>query len=301
MAQYIYTTSSFSSSFGQIELCELTQEITGSSLISKELQYINRVGDTIYIYIEPSLSPAEESSLNDIIFYHSATASFCIPQEELLTDGSRPLSGNLNINGFNIVNVNLIDDIDIDSHSLRHLSGGFDEIDGDKLDIDFVPSSYSPVTGSGLYSDNIENLSAHLEGIDVKFNQIDSNVSFFGHNFSQSRSNTVFSTTDTNYQQVFTIPINILNNGTYRVGWNYMWNYDSSNNVNIRIQIDDTNTIHFHSEIPASTKLQSLPNSGFYYIEFVSGSHYIDLDVLSTKSGKVVTILSSSFEIWRVG
>jgi len=137
MAQYIYTTSSFSSSFGQIELCELTQEITGSSLISKELQYINRVGDTIYIYIEPSLSPAEESSLNDIIFYHSATASFCIPQEELLTDGSRPLSGNLNINGFNIVNVNLIDDIDIDSHSLRHLSGGFDEIDGDKLDIDF--------------------------------------------------------------------------------------------------------------------------------------------------------------------
>ncbi|MDP2685569.1 MAG: hypothetical protein Q8P20_11165 [bacterium] len=301
MAQYTYTTSSFSSSFGQIELCELTQEITGSSLITKELQYINRTGDTIYIYIEPTLSPTEESSLNDIIFYHSATASFCIPQEEFLTDGSRPLSGNLNINGYNIVNVNLIDNVDIDNHSSRHLSGGFDQIDGDKLDIDFIPSSYFPTTGSGLYSDSVENLSAHLEGIDVKFNQIDSNTIIWGQNFSQSRSNIIFSTTNINYQQAFTIPINILNNGTYRIGWNYIWKYDTSDNINIRIQIDDIDIIHFHSETPASTKLQSLPDSGFYYVEFISGSHYIDLDVLSTKSGKVATILSSSFEFWRVG
>lgn len=51
------------------------------------------------------------------------------------------------------------------SHASDHLTGGSDEIDGDKLDIDFTPSNYTPAT-TPSEADNVDNLTAHLYGID---------------------------------------------------------------------------------------------------------------------------------------
>lgn len=50
-------------------------------------------------------------------------------------------------------------------HADRHLTGGADEIDGDKLDIDWNPSNYTPAT-TPAQADNVDNLAAHLYGID---------------------------------------------------------------------------------------------------------------------------------------
>ena len=50
-------------------------------------------------------------------------------------------------------------------HDANHITGGSDEIDGDKLDIDMTPTNYSPDTSPGEV-DNADNLSAHLKGID---------------------------------------------------------------------------------------------------------------------------------------
>ena len=52
------------------------------------------------------------------------------------------------------------------SHAASHITSGSDEIDGDKLDIDWTPSNYTPST-SPSEADSVDNLTAHLAGIDT--------------------------------------------------------------------------------------------------------------------------------------
>lgn len=52
------------------------------------------------------------------------------------------------------------------AHASSHIHAGSDEIDGDKLDIDFTPDYYTPATVAGV-ADNVDDLSAHLQGIDT--------------------------------------------------------------------------------------------------------------------------------------
>ena len=52
------------------------------------------------------------------------------------------------------------------AHASTHVTGGSDEVDGDKLDIDWTPSNYTPTT-SPSEADNVDNLTAHLAGIDA--------------------------------------------------------------------------------------------------------------------------------------
>jgi hypothetical protein len=51
------------------------------------------------------------------------------------------------------------------NHKLRHISGGDDQIDGDVLDITYVPSNYTRTTVPGEVTSVVE-LTAHLAGID---------------------------------------------------------------------------------------------------------------------------------------
>lgn len=51
------------------------------------------------------------------------------------------------------------------AHATTHISGGDDEINGDQLDIDFVPPTYTPVNVVGLTT-STQHLTAHLKGID---------------------------------------------------------------------------------------------------------------------------------------
>lgn len=51
------------------------------------------------------------------------------------------------------------------SHAGTHIRGGSDEIDGDKIDIDFTPTNYNPDT-TPAETDNVDELAAHLKGID---------------------------------------------------------------------------------------------------------------------------------------
>lgn len=53
------------------------------------------------------------------------------------------------------------------THASNHVTGGSDEIDGDKVDIDWDPSNYTPTT-SPSEADSVDNLTAHLAGIDAK-------------------------------------------------------------------------------------------------------------------------------------
>ena len=56
------------------------------------------------------------------------------------------------------------------SHQDRHLSGGDDEIDGDRIDIDWSPTNYTPTT-SPTEVTSAAHLTAHLAGIDAALPQ----------------------------------------------------------------------------------------------------------------------------------
>jgi hypothetical protein len=56
-------------------------------------------------------------------------------------------------------------------HDSRHILGGADEIDGDKVDIDIIPSYYTPDNTDPL-APNVDHLGAHLKGIDNQLNTI---------------------------------------------------------------------------------------------------------------------------------
>ena len=54
-------------------------------------------------------------------------------------------------------------------HAESHIMDANDEIDGDKLDIDLIPSNYTPI--ESLESDDVSHLASHLAGIDAKFGE----------------------------------------------------------------------------------------------------------------------------------
>ena len=50
-------------------------------------------------------------------------------------------------------------------HASNHIKDGTDEVDGDKVDIDWNPSNSTPETVA--QADSVDHLSSHLKGIDV--------------------------------------------------------------------------------------------------------------------------------------
>jgi hypothetical protein len=50
-------------------------------------------------------------------------------------------------------------------HAPEHLTGQDDEMDGDKLDVDYTPTNYTP-DDSPAEADHLDNLTSHLKGID---------------------------------------------------------------------------------------------------------------------------------------
>jgi hypothetical protein len=84
----------------------------------------------------------------------------------LLVDGSRAMSGSLDMGANSITNVNLVDGVDVSDHNARHVSGGLDQIDGDVLDITYVPTNYTRDLSPPEVTALVE-LTAHLAGIDT--------------------------------------------------------------------------------------------------------------------------------------
>lgn len=124
----------------------------------------------------------------------------------LLVSGTRPMSGDLDMGGNSITNVNLVDGVDVSDHNVRHIAGGADEIDGDRLDIDYTPTNYTPDTTPPEVTLANE-LTAHLAGIDDALAGVASddtkagtvlNASFAGN---PKQASVVFTTAyaDTNY------------------------------------------------------------------------------------------------------
>lgn len=97
------------------------------------------------------------------------------------TDGVTS-TGNIQVGGDIIVD-GTVDGVDVANHDSRHERAGADEIDGDHLDIDFTPSNYTPSTTPAEAAD-VDDLAAHLSGIDTALGSVASNLYKIGYNSS---------------------------------------------------------------------------------------------------------------------
>jgi hypothetical protein len=86
-------------------------------------------------------------------------------------------------------------DLEEETHASEHEQGAADEIDGDNLDIDLTPSNYTPSVVPAE-ADNVDDLAAHLQGIDDALGASASNA-FTTINASSGSDPAADSATDT--------------------------------------------------------------------------------------------------------
>jgi hypothetical protein len=116
------------------------------------------------------------------------------------------------------------------SHASSHITGGGDEIDGDKLDVDWNPTNYTPAT-TPTEADSVDNLTAHLYGIDQALANLGGDISvgsFYdnaGQTITTTETTVNLTTTKLNVGAIFTLATNVVTIGEsgnylflYRVG-----------------------------------------------------------------------------------
>ena len=297
---YVFSvTGSFPS--GSVDATKLHFQISSSI---DAFEFLNILGDEVDTLFTASLNSSSLSILNTIIATHDGIpfSTYGTNFEDFLVlTGSRSMSGSLQMAGHSIISASNINGVDIENHELRHIYGGQDSIDGDKLGIDFVPVAYVPdslASGSG----DIHDLTAHLSGIDhVLSASLGSN---FGKNFINSENSASFTTTSNVFQQASLVNFICNTTGQYRIGWEYIWNHENAgDSIVIQILLDNSIELLFprQFERPANGgTIQRHENHGFKYLNLISGSHNIKLNVRSESNGKKSSIYFSEFEIWRV-
>ena len=132
---------------------------------------------------------------------------------------------------------------------------------------------------------------------------------FFGTAYQYAESDAVSITTSATFQQKLRLTTSSLAAGTYRIGWSYQWNHDStSNGFEGRVQIDDSTEVMFHQQEPQDSagtfgstgSDQQHQLSGFKHISLSSGVHTIDIDYRTNSAGNESSIWNTRIELWRV-
>lgn len=150
-------------------------------------------------------------------------------------------------------------------------------------------SNIETTGGSGLTILRLEPLSVSVSGLVA-----------FGTEFNYVSSSSVSSSNSIAYVQKIRLTTDNIPQGTYRIGFYYIWSLDSTNrNFSIRVQIDDSLVIH---EVTNSISQidQDSSHSGFVIIPLSSGVHTIDLDFKVANNNTVATISNTRIEMWRI-
>ena len=139
----------------------------------------------------------------------------------LLEDGTRPMSGNLDMGTNAITNVGNVDGVDVSTHGNRHTSGGADEIDGDNIDIDWNPGTYTPDDSIGEAA-TVDSLAAHLKGIDNDL------LLVWGNSYLSAASNTRTVTTSGTFQTKTSLVLPAGAGQVYRLFWSAVIDIDNT-------------------------------------------------------------------------
>lgn len=186
---------------------------------------------------------------------------------------------------------------DVDAHAPRHLSGGADEVDGDRVDIDFVPTNYTR-TLKAPYTTLLEELTSHLEGIDIGLDPGQVGSSLFVTSFEDD---TLSSTTSSTFQQKATVNFTA-DAGQYLLFYDAILSASSGNGrFNVQVQLDNTTVLGSLSSRSASGG-QEVTFAGHKAPQTLSaGSHDIDMDWRKTSGGGSISIKNARLVVLRVG
>lgn len=170
----------------------------------------------------------------------------------LPVSGVRAMTGGLNMGGNAITNVGNVDGVDVSAHKARHIQAGLDEIDGDKLDIDWNPTYYTPTTAP-TEVDNVAHLTAHLAGIDNKLGGPGTDLPCVVARDSVGNVNIPLAWTDLNFDvtdlenntaiidhdNTLRDRITVKETGLYLISWSF----ECDDEIQVRVRVNDTTVV----------------------------------------------------------
>lgn len=105
------------------------------------------------------------------------------------------------------------------NHAASHIRAGSDEVDGDKLDIDWNPSNYTPATTPSEV-DNVDHLTAHLYGIDQALASLDGAWELLeDYTFASQGTYHTLSGLDGDTDIIYAVFLYIVENGVTSSAW----------------------------------------------------------------------------------
>ncbi len=119
------------------------------------------------------------------------------------------------------------------------------------------------------------------------------------------------STTSTSLREKSALPLNGLVDGTYRIGWDFNYHFNSSSKDFISyveiVELDGNREIlrriplsYTRVEPKDSNTSQRIPSSGFGVVDLTDGDYEVKLFYCSSSNGKKATIFYTTLECWRV-
>jgi hypothetical protein len=143
---------------------------------------------------------------------------------------------------------------------------------------------------------NAEGSSASLARADHVHNRT------FGSHPQNAASEAESDTSSTSWVQKLRLTTPSIPAGTYRVGWNYEWQYESAaNDALVQVEVDDTTVMMEMRQEPADAGTDQWNNKcGFGYVTLTAAAHTIDLDYQSANGLYSTHIRRARLELWRV-
>lgn len=133
----------------------------------------------------------------------------------------------------------------------------------------------------------------------------------FGTQYRMLETGSIFSTTNTSFQNAAKYPTGPVPAGLYRILYMYCWSHDSTNNdIEVEVLLDSSTKLVQPNHRQEPKDSSSNPNPGGtdqrHYVTGMataslgSGSHFVEINVRTTKAGKESSIHSSKFEFFRI-
>lgn len=124
--------------------------------------------------------------------------------------------------------------------------------------------------------------------------------------YAESLSTSI--TTSTTYQNKIILNVNATAFGTYRVGWSYKWNADTTSFDFLARLTDGASTTYWeHVQEPQDSagdfdgtgSDQQHQAGGFFYLDLTAGAHTFVLQWASGSNGNEASIWNAALEFWR--
>lgn len=235
-----------------------------------------------------------------------------------LIDGTRPMTGDIDLGGQDVVNVALVDGVDVSSHASRHLPNGADALaTGTPASIGTANAAGSAnalsrqdhVHAHGAQTDGSLHAAAttSVAGFMAAADKSKLDAIGIGQNYSRGESLGDSTITGTlAFQNKISLNVGTVPAGTYRISVSYLWAQSGSgstgNQFQARVQLDGTTTLWTHAQRAVyNDSAERMPVSTFIFVTFVSsGAHTITLDYAVGVVSATALITGARMEFWQV-